>query len=47
MNGNDSGHELRAGTPEQFRIVGVDIIANGKTKFGLVALMLPKNEGGK
>lgn len=47
VNGNDSGHELRAGTPEQFRIVGVDNIGNGKTKFGLVALMLPKNEGGK
>ena len=44
---NDSGHELRAGTPEQFRIVGIDSTANGKTKFGLVALEVPKSEGGK
>ena len=47
VNGNDSGHELRAGSPEQFRVVGVENIGNGKTKFGLVALMLPKDEGGK
>lgn len=44
LNGSDSDHELRAGTPEQFRIVGVDRIDNGKTKFGLVALVLPKDE---
>jgi hypothetical protein len=42
VNGGDSEHELRAGTPEQFRIVGVDGTTNGKTKFGLVALVLPK-----
>jgi len=47
VNGNDSGHELRAGTPEQFRIVGVDRTGSGKTKFGLAALLLPKNEDGK
>jgi hypothetical protein len=47
VNGNDSGHELRAGTPEQFRIVGVDSTENGKTKFGLVALVIPRDQGGK
>jgi hypothetical protein len=45
--GSDSDHELRAGMPEQFRIVGVDSTENGKTKFGLVALVLPKDEDGK
>jgi hypothetical protein len=47
VNGSDSDHELRAGTPEQFRIVGVDKTENGKTKLGLVALVLPKDEDGK
>ena len=46
-NGSDSDHELRAGTPEQFWIVGVDPAKDGKTKFGLVALVLPKDEGKK
>jgi hypothetical protein len=41
---SDSGHELRAGTPEQFRIVGIDNSDNGRTKFGLVALALPKED---
>jgi hypothetical protein len=44
---SSSGHELRAGTPEKFRIVGIDSTVNGKTKFGLVALEVPKSEGGK
>ena len=47
VNGSDSDHELRAGTPEQFRIVAVDNTENGKTKFGLVALVFPKDEDGK
>jgi hypothetical protein len=34
----------RAGRPEQFRIVGVDSTEAGKTKFGLVALVLPKEK---
>ena len=34
VNGSDSGHELRTGTPEQFRMVGVDSTENGKTKLG-------------
>jgi hypothetical protein len=44
VNGSDSDHELRAGTPEQFWIVGVDGVENGRTKFGLVALVLPKDD---
>jgi hypothetical protein len=47
VNGSDSDRELRAGTPEQFRVVGIDSTQAGKTKFGLVALVLPKEEGGK
>jgi hypothetical protein len=43
VNGTgDNDHELRAGTPEQYRMVGVDASVPGKTKFGLVALALPK-----
>jgi hypothetical protein len=47
VDGSDSGVELRAGTPEQFRIVGIDSTEAGKTKFGLVAMVLPKDEVGK
>jgi|ERR1035438_3056980 hypothetical protein len=47
VNGSDSDHELRAGKPEQFWIVGIDDADNGKTKFGLVALVLPKDEDNK
>ena len=43
-DGSDSGDELRAGTPEKFRVVGIDSTEAGKTKFGLVALVLPKDE---
>jgi hypothetical protein len=45
-NGSNSDHELRAGTPEQFRIVGIGSTQDGKTKFGLVSLVLPKDNGG-
>ncbi len=47
VDGSDSDVELRAGTPEQYRIVGIDRIESGKTKFGLVALIMPKDEDGK
>jgi hypothetical protein len=47
VNGSDSDHELRAGTPKQFRIVGVDNTENRKTRFGLVALVLPEDGDGK
>lgn len=43
VNGSDSDHELRAGKPEQFWIVGIGQAEDGKTQFGLVALMLPKD----
>jgi hypothetical protein len=43
VNGTgDDDHELRAGTPEKFRVVGIDTSEAGQTKFGLVALELPK-----
>jgi hypothetical protein len=44
VNGSDSDRELRAGKPDQFWIVGIDSASvDGKTKFGLVALVLPKD----
>ena len=42
VNGSDSDYELRAGRPEHFRIVAVDNTEPGKTKFKLMALVLPK-----
>lgn len=51
VNGSDSSsdHELRAGTPEKYRIVAVDGTdsATGHTKFGLVLLELPPNNDGR
>ena len=47
VNGSDMDHELRAGTPEHFRIVGIDSTEAGKTKFGLVAMVVPKENSGK
>jgi hypothetical protein len=49
MNGNYSsdGHELRAGTPHQFRIVGIDASHEKPTRFGLVYLELPKDSDEK
>jgi len=47
-NGNPStGHELRAGSPNQFRIVGIDDSHPGDTRFGLVYLELPKESSEK
>jgi hypothetical protein len=40
---SSTDHELRAGTPQQFRIVAIDNSVAGETKFGLVALELPKD----
>jgi hypothetical protein len=45
-NSNDS-HELRVGTPHQYRIVGIDNSHPGSTRFGLVYLDLPKDSGDK
>jgi len=44
---NSSNHELRAGTPHRFRIVGIDEAQKGSTKFGLVYLELPKDKDSK
>lgn len=46
VHGSDSGEELRAGTPERFRVVGIDSNDEGKTKFGLVSVVLPKEQHG-
>jgi hypothetical protein len=40
-------HELRAGSPLQYRIVGIDNSHPGVTRFGLVYLELPKDSGEK
>jgi len=37
-------HELRAGTPLRFRIVGIENTDAGNTRFGLVYLELPKDD---
>jgi hypothetical protein len=44
---SSSDHELRAGTPLRFRIVGIRDVKDGKTKFGLVYLELPKDSDSK
>jgi len=41
---SSTDHELRAGTPHLFRIVGIDKTENGQTRFGLVYLELPKDD---
>jgi hypothetical protein len=45
VNGhNDSkDHELRAGTPHQYRVVGIDKAQPDATHFGLVYVELPKD----
>jgi hypothetical protein len=50
INGNgdsSNDHELRAGTPLRYRIVGISETKDGKTKFGLVYLELPKDSDSK
>jgi hypothetical protein len=42
VNDSDNNHQLRAGTPQRFRVVGIDSSEGGQTKFGLVALEIPK-----
>jgi hypothetical protein len=44
---SSTDHELRAGTPLRFRIVGISDRKDGKTKFGLVYLELPKDSDSK
>ncbi len=38
------GRELRAGTPQQFRVVGIDKTEAKSTRFGLVYVQLPKDK---
>lgn len=40
---SSTDRELRAGTPKDFRIVAIDKSVSGETRFGLVALELPKD----
>ncbi len=48
VNGHDSkDHELRAGTPQKFRIVGIDKSQTKATHFGLVYVELPKDNDSK
>jgi hypothetical protein len=44
---SSSDHELRAGTPLRYRIVGINDSKDGKTHFGLVYLELPKDSKSK
>jgi hypothetical protein len=44
---SSTDHELRAGSPHRFRIVGIDKTEAGTTKFGLVYLELPKDSDEK
>jgi len=44
---SSADHELRAGTPLRYRIVGISDVKDGKTKFGLVYLELPKDSDSK
>jgi hypothetical protein len=51
VGGNTSSstedHEIRAGFPHQYRIVGIDESHPGSTRFDLVYLDLPKDSGDK
>jgi hypothetical protein len=47
VNGSDNDHQLRAGKPEQYRVVAIGSTEDGKTKFGLVALLLPNDQAEK
>jgi hypothetical protein len=42
-----SDHEIRAGTPHQYRVVGIDKSQPGSTHFGLVYVDLPKDSDKK
>ena len=44
---SSTDHEIRAGSPHQYRIVGIDDSHPGSTRFGLVYLDLPKDMGEK
>jgi hypothetical protein len=44
---SSTGEEIRAGSPQKFRIVGVDESHPGSTRFALVYLELPKDNSKK
>jgi hypothetical protein len=44
---SSTDHELRAGSPHLFRIVGIDKSESGSTRFGMVYLELPKDSDKK
>ncbi|MGF7179412.1 hypothetical protein [Tunturiibacter psychrotolerans] len=44
---SSNGHELRAGSPLRYRLVGIDKPKDGATHFGLVYLELPKDSDEK
>jgi hypothetical protein len=45
---SSSGHELRAGRPTRYRLVGIDESHSGTTRFGIAYIELPKdNDGNK
>ena len=39
------GHELRAGSPTRYRLVGIDKSHPGSTRFGMAYIELPKDTG--
>jgi hypothetical protein len=43
---SSGGHELRAGRPNRFRLVGIDEAHAGATRFGMAYIELPKDSDG-
>jgi hypothetical protein len=40
----DASHELRSGTPEQYRVVAIESSKSSGTNFTLVYLEVPKDD---
>ncbi|HTU51276.1 MAG TPA: hypothetical protein VMF56_11810 [Acidobacteriaceae bacterium] len=43
---SSSGHELRAGRPTRYRLVGIDESHSGSTRFGIAYIEMPKDGDG-
>lgn len=43
---SSGGHELRAGRPTRYRLVGIDTSRSGSTRFGMAYIELPKESDG-
>jgi len=43
---SSGGHELRAGRPTRYRLVGIDESRSGSTRFGMAYIELPKDGDG-